>query len=242
MGNQGTQIIIAATILGLAFIGGSFLISRSVDEAAGQVKEFELAIRSIQATRAKDRPAPAKKRRSGPDPSIVYAVNTKGAPTLGPNAAKVRIVEFSDFQCPFCSRATPTLKKIHENYPDQVQIVFMHLPLSFHKNAQGAALAAAAAQRQGKFWEMHDKIFADQRALSPEKYLAFAAEIGLDVEQFEKDAASAQVKSFVEANKREAGRLGVTGTPGFFINGRFLSGAKPYDSFKVIIDEELAKS
>jgi len=119
--------------------------------------------------------------------------------------------------------------------------VFKHLPLSFHQHAQGAAEAAEAAHQQGKFWEMHDKIFSQQRALSPEKYLEYASEIGLDVERFKKDMKSSVVQARIKGDVKEAGTLGVTGTPGFFINGRFLSGAKPYGEFKTLVDQVLGK-
>jgi predicted DsbA family dithiol-disulfide isomerase/predicted RNA-binding protein with TRAM domain len=156
--------------------------------------------------------------------------------------AKVAIVEFSDFQCPFCSRVGPTLTRINQEYPEDVKVVFKHLPLSFHNKAMGAAQAAEAAGKQGKFWEMHDLLFQNQRALSDEKYLEWAGQLSLDVEKFNKDMASAEVKNQIESDKREASKLGVTGTPGFFINGRFLSGARPFDSFKTIIDEEIGAS
>ena len=122
-----------------------------------------------------------------------------------------------------------------------MRIVFKHLPLAFHAKAPAAHAAAEAAHQQGKFWEMHDKIFSDQRNMSEEKYLAYAKEIGIDVPRFEKDVKSARVKQRVDADKSQAGALGVTGTPGFFINGRFVAGAKPFGEFKRIIDEELAK-
>lgn len=122
-----------------------------------------------------------------------------------------------------------------------MKIVFKHLPLAMHKQAPAAHAAAEAAHRQGRFWEMHDLIFANQRQLTAEKFYEHAATLNLDVEQFKKDYLSAEVKKAVDADAKEAGRLGVTGTPGFFINGRFLSGAKPFDAFKEVIDEELKK-
>src|SRR3990172_10570443 len=111
-----------------------------------------------------------------------------------------------------------------------------------HNQAMPAALAAEAAHRQGKFWEMHDKLFGDQQALSDASYEKFAKEIGLDVERFKKDYASPEVKARVEADSREAGQLGVNGTPGFFVNGRFLSGAQPFEAFKTLIDQELGQA
>ncbi len=122
-----------------------------------------------------------------------------------------------------------------------MQIVWKHLPLAMHKNAPAAHAAAEAAHKQGTFWEMHDLIFANQRELTAEKFNEHAAQLGLDVARFKADYMSPEVKKRVDADSREAGTIGVTGTPGFFINGRFLSGAKPFADFKVIIDEELGR-
>jgi protein-disulfide isomerase len=129
---------------------------------------------------------------------------------------------------------------VEKEYGDQVRIVFKHMPLSTHPKAPAAHAAAEAAYRQGKFWEMHDKIFEKQREMSPEKYLEYAAEIGLDVEQFKRDLESAEVKGRIDADKSDAAKAGATGTPAFYINGLFLSGAKPFEAFKEIIDKELA--
>ncbi len=108
-----------------------------------------------------------------------------------------------------------------------------------HSKARAAHEAAEAAFRQGKFWEMHDKIFEKQREMSPELYLTYASEIGLDVEQFKRDLESAEVKSRIDADVQDAAKLGTSGTPGFYINGRNLSGAKPFGAFKEVIDKEL---
>ncbi len=120
-----------------------------------------------------------------------------------------------------------------------MKIVFKHLPLAMHKNAKSAAAATEAAYLQGKFWEMHDLVFANQKQLSAEKYYSFAGTLGLDMAKFKKDFASAEIKKKVDTDSKEANSLGVTGTPAFFINGRFLSGAKPFEAFKEVIDEEL---
>jgi protein-disulfide isomerase len=121
-----------------------------------------------------------------------------------------------------------------------VRLVFKHQVLSSHAKAPAAHAAAEAAHLQGKFWEMHDKIFANQREMSPEKYEEYAAEIGLDLERYKQDVASERVARRIAADTQEAERVGNRGTPGFFINGRFLRGAKPFESFKAIIDEELS--
>ena len=120
-----------------------------------------------------------------------------------------------------------------------MKVVFKHQPLPFHPHAMPAALAAEAAHRQGKFWEMHDKLFADQKALSPEAYERFANEIGLNVSRWKADMASESVKKAVEADSAAGTKIGARGTPAFFINGKSLSGAQPFESFKAVIDAEI---
>jgi protein-disulfide isomerase len=187
--------------------------------------------------------APAKAaapRRRAPDPHKTSARAPARPPALGPEDAKITVIEFSDFQCPFCSRVYPTLLRLRQEYGDDVRIVFKHLPLSIHSKAPGAHAASEAAKLQGKFWPMHDKIFEGQRLLSDAQYEAWAKEIGLDVERFKRDVVSATVKDRVAADLAEAEKLGVTGTPAFFINGRYLSGAQPFANFKRVIDKALA--
>ena len=123
-----------------------------------------------------------------------------------------------------------------------MKFVFKHLPLAMHRNAKSAAAATEAAYQQGKFWEMHDLIFASPKDLNPKTYLRYAGEIGLDIDQYNKDLSSSSVRKVVDADLAKARELGVSGTPSFFINGRFLSGAQPYQSFARVIDEELAKN
>ncbi len=122
-----------------------------------------------------------------------------------------------------------------------MRVAFKHLPLRIHPDAPAAHAAAESAHRQGKFWEMHDKIFANQRELKPEKFREYAKEIGLDLAKYDKDVPSPDVKKKIDADSQEADKLGVSGTPAFFINGRYLSGAQPFEAFKKMIDEELAK-
>jgi protein-disulfide isomerase len=133
------------------------------------------------------------------------------------------------------------LKQIEDVYKDKVRIVFKHYPLDIHKNAMGAALASEAARKQGKFWEYHDKLFANTSKLALEDLKTYARELNLDMARFEKDLVDLELKKRVDADASEAKTLGVSGTPGFFINGRFLSGAKPFETFAGVIDEELTK-
>ena len=128
---------------------------------------------------------------------------------------------------------------MEKKYGEKVRIVFKHLPLSIHPKAPAAHAAAEAAHRQGKFWEMHDKIFANQQQMSPEQYRIYAEELGLDLARFDQDVADPAVKKRIDGDTQEAAKLLVRGTPGFFINGRFLSGAQPFAAFKRLIDEEL---
>ena len=237
--SSGTPLLIASLILGASVVAASLLIQSSLDRGTAELSK---ALVAISEARPAAPAAPAAAARAGrPDPNKHYAVNTKGSPRRGPEKAVIEVVEFSDFQCPFCNRVNPTLDQIEKEYGDEVAIVFKHLPLAMHSKAPAAHAAAEAAHRQGKFWEMHDLIFANQRALSPQKYEEWAQQIGLDIERFLKDSASPAVKKKVDSDAAEAARLGVTGTPGFFVNGRFLSGAKPFASFKQVIDEELKK-
>jgi protein-disulfide isomerase len=120
-----------------------------------------------------------------------------------------------------------------------VKIARKHLPLAMHKDAPGAHLASVAAQKQGKFWEFHDLIFENQKELNIDKYREHAQVIGLDVAQFENDFQNLDNKKIVDADAAEAATLKVTGTPGFFVNGRFLSGAKPFEEFAKVINAEL---
>jgi protein-disulfide isomerase len=122
-----------------------------------------------------------------------------------------------------------------------VRVVFKHMPLSFHKNAPAAHAAAEAAGMQNKFWEMHDSIFKNQRELSPATFEKYAGEIGLDIKKFKEDLASKALSDRIDEDLSQARKLGVTGTPAFFINGRFLSGAQPISSFTRLIDEALKK-
>ena len=150
-------------------------------------------------------------------------------------------MEFSEFQCPFCKRVNPTIDQIMKEYGDQVRVVFKHNPLSFHKDAPLAAQAALAAGKQGKFWQMHDILFQNQKALKPENINSYAKEIGLNMSQFASDLNSAEIKAQIAADQAQAKELKARGTPHFFINGRRLRGAQPFPAFKKLIDEQLKK-
>jgi protein-disulfide isomerase len=162
-------------------------------------------------------------------------------PAKGSSRAAVTIVEFSDFQCPFCGRVEPTMKQIEQAYGKDVRIVWKHQPLPMHPEALPAALAAEAAREQGKFWEMHAKLFENQRNLSGAAYEGFAKELGLDVGKFKAALADPRLKARVDADQELATKVGASGTPTFFVNGERIVGAQPFESFKAVIDRAIAK-
>ena len=164
-------------------------------------------------------------------------------PVLGRADAAVTLVEFSDFQCPFCAAVMPTLKRVRETYGDQVRIVWKHFPLtSIHPQAFGAAQAGQCAQEQGKFWDYHDRLFANQQALQPESLKVYAAAAGLDAAAFNECLDSAKYADHVQAQMDVGTSFGVASTPTVFVNGRPVSGAQPYAVFTKIIDEEIARA
>jgi protein-disulfide isomerase len=162
-------------------------------------------------------------------------------PARGPKDAKLTVVVFSDFQCPFCSRVEPTLKQLEETFPGQLRVVWKHEPLPMHPNALPAALAAEAAREQGKFWPMHEKLFADQRALGPEAYTRYAKELGLDVKKFQAAIDARRGEDRIQADQQLAAQIGASGTPNLFFNCRQLVGAQPFERMKAVADEELRK-
>jgi protein-disulfide isomerase len=164
-------------------------------------------------------------------------------PAKGPETAPVTIVEFSDFECPFCSRVVPTLDQITAKYGDQVRLVFRQFPLnSIHANAQKAAEASLCAADQGKFWEMHDAMFADQQKLTVADLKATAERIGVDGAKFGECLDSGTYEQRVKDDVKAGTLAGVSGTPALFVNGRVLSGAQPFEAIAKIIDEELARA
>ena len=163
-------------------------------------------------------------------------------PSKGPEDAPITLVEFSDFECPFCVRVLPTLDQIEENYGDQVRIVYRQFPLNaIHPNAQLSAEASLCADAQGMFWEMHDAIFEAGGKADAEELKTMAADLGMDSEVFGGCLDSREFRSQVEADLEAGRQAGVTGTPALFINGRFLSGAQPFNVVSRVIDDELSR-
>ncbi len=164
------------------------------------------------------------------------------APYKGSPDAPVTLVEYGDFHCPFCRRVQPVLQELMHRYGDKLRIVYKDFPIdSLHPQARAAAEAARCAGEQGKFWEFHDLIYAGPSDGSAATMGRYAAEVGLDPERFEQCRSSRRYQAQVQRDLEEGARLGVSGTPGFFINGRFLSGAQPVEAFARMIDEELER-
>ncbi|MCI0569225.1 MAG: thioredoxin domain-containing protein [Myxococcaceae bacterium] len=160
-------------------------------------------------------------------------------PSQGPPDAKVTIVEFLDFECPYCVKAHGTLTQVMEKYAGKVRLVFRNYPLSFHPNAQAAAEAALCAHEQGRFWELQEVLFQNHRALESEKLKGYAESVGLDARKLEECLRSSRPARQVEADVAAGNEAGVSGTPAYFINGVMLSGAQPLGAFERIIEQEL---
>jgi protein-disulfide isomerase len=167
-----------------------------------------------------------------------HSVEISGTPR-GPADAPITIVEFSDFQCPFCLRASAVVREVLDRYPEQVRVYYRHLPLPNHPRARAAAIASVCAERQGQFWAYHDRLFADPHAMSDEHLRTRAQALELDLAAFDACVASDEAAARVDADIAAADAVGASGTPVFFVNGIRLTGAQPIESFVRVIDEEL---
>ena len=169
-----------------------------------------------------------------------YDIPTEGFPSIGPADAPITIVEFSDYQCPYCKRwHNEVYEDLMKAYPDQIRLVIRNLPLGFHPEALPAAQAAMCAGDQDAYWAFHDALFGDS-PLGQETYLKYAENLGLDMEAFQQCLSEERYKEFIEKDAAFAQNLGVNGTPTFFINGLAIVGAQPLEIFKNVIDKELA--
>jgi len=214
-------------------------IRQPKEEVAGQIRDFLLSQRLGQVNA--ELVAELKKEHGyelllAP---IRVAVAADGFPAKGPADAPVTIVEFSDFECPYCARVNPALEQVMTKFGDQVRLVFRQFPLNIHANAQKAAEASLCANDQGKFWEMHDAMFKEQRSLGVEQLKEKAARLDMDPAAFNECLDSSRHAEAVIADLQTGSELGVSGTPAFFVNGRFMSGAQPYDAIAKVVEEEL---
>ncbi len=173
----------------------------------------------------------------------VFEIPTEGSPFEGAADAKVTLVEFSDFQCPFCQKGSQIVAELRKKYGKKLKVVFKNFPLPFHKQAMPAAIAGLCANEQGmdKFWKMHDKMFADQTKLEIADLKATAKSIGLDSKKFDACLDASKYTDAITKDMDQAQNIEVKSTPTFFINGRIINGAREVEFFSDLIDEELAK-
>jgi protein-disulfide isomerase len=182
----------------------------------------------------------------GPEPAKLLedpvTIPTAGSPVRGPEGAALTLVEFSDFQCPYCLLAVARLNAVMDAYPGKIKLIFKQFPLDMHSQAGIAAAAAIAAHRQGKFWPMHDALFARRGELSRPVIVAVARAVGLDMQRFAADLDSAETKAAVTRDMEDGDRAGVEGTPSIFINGRKYNGSLDLAAIRTVIDGELKKA
>jgi len=168
-------------------------------------------------------------------------IPTLGSPVMGAANARITLVEFSDFQCPYCSKAVEKINAVLKAYPNDVKLVFKQFPLDTHPQAQISAQAALAAHQQGKFWQLHDLMFANRNALSRKSILGWAGSLGLDMKKFEADLDSEATKKVVARDLSDGEKAGVEGTPTVFVNGQRYNGELDLGSFKTVLDAELKR-
>ena len=169
-----------------------------------------------------------------------FTVATDGDPAEGPADAPVTIVQFAEFQCPYCGKANETMDEVMKAYDGKVRVVFRDFPLGFHPNAIPAAIAANGAEKQGKYWEMHRIFMKNQQALTEADFEKAAQELGLNNTDWEACRKDPAVEAEIRKDMADGSSLGVEGTPAFFVNGVFLNGAQPFERFQRLIDRELA--
>ncbi len=223
-------------------------MSRGVAQSQlyGSAQAVAVAEPAAEAPRpSPPRPRAGNRGRPEPDPGAIHFVPIGSSPTRGPDDALVTIVEISDFECPFCGRVQPTLTELERRYGRDLRIVFKNNPLPFHRHAESAARAAleARAQRgdQG-FWDMHDLLFANQQSLERRDLERYARQAGLSVRRFKRAMGRRAHQSVIDTDLAFAQSIGIRGTPAFFVNGRYISGARPVEEFVTVIDQELAKA
>ena len=238
MKNKVTPILVAALII-FAFISGSLWTKvKTLEQGEGKDQKEEQVPSQQQQ-------APEKPQVLGTEDKQEIVKNS-GA-VKGAENAKVTIVEFSEYQCPFCKKYIDgAYAQIMENYGDKIKYVFRDYPLPFHQHAQKAAEASRCADEQDKYWDYHDKLFANQSAWSAETdatdtFIGYGTELGLNGGQFKDCLSAGKYTQEIKDDFVLGQKVGVSGTPTFFINGQKLVGAQPFENFKVIIEEELGR-
>lgn len=223
------SVLIVTLAFAIGLGTGYITWGRQVSELEDTLAQAEAAAQ--QQAAAQDQPQQVKR----------YAVPVDDDPAIGPENAPITIIEFSDYECPYCQKwHSEVFANIRRDYQDQVRFVYRDFPLQNHTNAAPAAEAANCAHEQGAFWEFHDRLFSGAYGLSSSAYIRYASDLGLDVQAFESCVSSRKYQAEVQADFEYAANLGINSTPTFFLNGIPLVGAQPYEFFKQVIDKELA--
>ena len=249
------SIWIATAIISICVLASAFLVSSSINNLSSEISSgmketksllLSMSLKPIDSGAtggAKDLPVPTVIATTTPKATAIPSIgkiNVDGKPVRGTPGAKVQIVEFSDFQCPYCGAAEPAVLQVLKEYAGKVSLVYLNFPLSFHPYAEKAAEAYECALVQGKSWEYHDVLFANQNALDVQSLKKHASDLKLDSAKFDSCLDGGSKKAVVDADTQKGSSLGVSGTPTFFINGKMLVGAQPYSAFKQVIDAELS--
>jgi len=250
MNSLRDQVLLTTAIVALAlgaFVGGWWMgrAGAALDTQDARIAALEQRVALAQAGAARaERPEPPAPQVPPARPAAPANVEVEvgDSPARGPADAPVTLVAFSDFECPFCARVTPTLTQLEEEYGDRLRVVFKHFPLPMHARAMDAHKAAVAAGEQGRFWEMHDRIFAAPQSLDPASLRAHAEAIGLDMAAYDAAVASPETEARIRGDLAQGQQAGVRGTPSFVVNGRLFSGALPYEAFKAQVDQALAQA
>jgi protein-disulfide isomerase len=236
---------VGTAVLALALAAPGCAQKSDVEAIQATQKEILAKLEKMEKDQAQllakvNAPSPAAARPQI-DPNKVYEIPVADSAVRGPKDAPVTIVMFSDFQCPFCSQAIGLVDEVLKSYPKDVKFVMKQFPLrQIHPNAEPAAEAAVAAGKQGKFWEMHDELYKNQRNLTPETIKGIAEKIGLDMKKFEADRSSPEVKKQIDTELALGQSVDVRGTPSIYVNGKVLQN-RSVDGFKAQIDEALKK-
>ena len=208
---------------------------RTLEQLADDIRRHLESLREHEVRDALVKQANASIRLEPPRVQV-----SSSGPALGPDDAPVTLIEFSDFQCPFCARAVPVIQELQKRYPTQLRVVYKHMPLeSIHPRARAAAVAAVCADEQGKFWPFHDRIF-ENRAFGDADLRADAQAVGLDLAKFDACVKGDSHRARIEADMAAANAVGIQGTPGFVLNGLLIRGLQPPEAFAQMIDRELA--
>lgn len=204
----------------------------------------DLVLKEISSGKSSDTVRAQLRKMAAEGPPLLEApvkLSIDGDPMKGPANAKVTVVEFSDFQCPYCAKAVAEANKVLEAFPNEVRLVFKQFPLDFHSQAALAAEASLAAQAQGKFWEMHDKMYANFRQISRDHILIWAKDLGLDINRFQSELDSHKYAKRVAAELQEGEKAGVAGTPTFYIEGKRLNANFDVKTATPLILQELKR-